>query len=145
MKTGHHLQYVESRSKSRPNVVYGKYQVVIPEDTVKKAGWHNRVELSFQVDRANRVIISLAPPTTKPRKMTYDETRTALFNILLSSPRGLSWTELRERNPALPQIPSPFWIQRFEIDLGLKREVDKKTSRMLWRIPTMPINSTPQA
>lgn len=142
MKTSHHLQYVESRSKSQPNVVYGKYQVVIPEDTVKKTGWQPGAELIFQVDRANRVIMSLSSPTIKPKKLTYDETRMALFNILLSSPRGLTWTELRERNLALPQIPSPFWIQRFECDLGLKREVDQSTSRMLWRIPTMPASST---
>ena len=144
MKTSHHLQYVESRSKSQPNVVYGKYQVVIPEDTVKKVGWNEGAELIFQIDRANRVIVSLSPPTIKLRKLTYDETRTALFNILLSSPHGLTWTEIRERNPAMPQKPSPFWIPKFEIDLGLKREEDEKTGRMLWRIPTMPNNSTPQ-
>jgi hypothetical protein len=145
MKTGHHLQYVETRSKSRPIVVYGKYQVVIPEDTVKKVGWHEGAELTFQIDRANRVIMSLSPPTIKPRKLTYEETRTALFNVLLSSPQGLTWTEIRKRNPDMPQIPSPFWIPRFEIDLGLKREEEERTGRMLWRIPTMPISSSHQA
>ena|SRR5208282_2798293 len=143
MKTTHHLQYVESRSKNGSDV-YGKYQVVIPEDTVKKAGWQPGAELIFQVDRANRVIMSLSPPTIKPRKLTYDETKTTLFNLLLSSPRGLTWTELREKNSTLPKIPSPFWIQRFECDLGLKREVDQSTGKMLWRIPTMPVSSSHQ-
>ncbi len=133
MKIGHHLQYVESRSKSRPLVVYGKYQVVIPEDTVKKVGWNVGAELTFQVDREKRVIISLSPPTIKPRKLTFDEARTALFNILISTPRGLTWTEIRERNPTLPQIPSPFWTRRFEFDLGLKREKDEKTGKVLWK------------
>ena len=145
MKTSHHLQYVESRSKNRPNTIYGKYQVVIPEDTVKKVGWHDGAELNFQVDRDKRVIMSISPPIMKPRKLTYEEARTALFNLLLSSPQGLTWTEIREKNPALPKKPSPFWIPKFEIDLGLKREEDEKTARMLWRIPTMPINLTPQA
>jgi hypothetical protein len=122
--------------------VYGRYQVVIPEDTVKKAGWQPGADLIFQVDRANRVIMSLSPPTIKPRKLTYDETRTALFNGLLTAPQGLTWTELRESNPALPKIPSPFWIPKFEFDLGLKREVDERTGRTLWRIPTMPVSTT---
>lgn len=144
MKRSHHLQYIESRSKSQPDAVYGKYQVVIPEDTVEKVGWHVGAELIFQVDRDKRVIMSLSPPTIKPKKLTYEEARTALFNILISSTQGLTWTEIHERNPALPQIPSPFWIRRFEFDLGLKREEDETTGRMLWRIPTMPISSTHQ-
>lgn len=144
MKIGHHLQYVETRSKRRPDDVYGKYQVVIPEETVEKAGWNVGAELTFHVDRDKRVIMSLSPPTIKPKKLTYEEARTALFNILISSTQGLTWTEIHERNPALPRIPSPFWIRRFEFDLGLKREVDERTGKKLWRIPTMPISSTPQ-
>jgi bifunctional DNA-binding transcriptional regulator/antitoxin component of YhaV-PrlF toxin-antitoxin module len=144
MKTSHHLQYVESRSKSRPDAVYGKYQVVIPEDTVEKVGWHVGAELIFQVDREKRVIMSLSPPTIKPKKLTYEEARTALFNILTPSSEGLTWTEIHEKNPALPQIPSPFWIRRFEFDLGLKREIDERTGRKLWRISTMPIRLTQQ-
>jgi len=144
MKTTHCLQYIETRSKIHRDVVYGKYQVVIPEGIIAKTGWQVGQRVDFQVDRSNRVIMSASTARPELKKMTYDEARVALFNILIAAPQGLTWTEIHERNQHLPMKPNPFWVQRFEIDLGVRREVNGSTGKKLWRIPTMLVRTTHQ-
>ena len=132
------LQLVETR---RGNTIYEKFQVVLPKEIIVEAGWHEADEIDFAIDRKGRVIMSAHKPLLKPRKMTYDEAREALFFILHSTPYGLTWSEIHAKAPALPIKPSPFWVPRFVTDLGLERHIEEKSGRKIWRIPNQSINS----
>jgi bifunctional DNA-binding transcriptional regulator/antitoxin component of YhaV-PrlF toxin-antitoxin module len=126
------LQLVETR---HGNTVYEKFQVVLPREIVEEAGWHVADEIDFAIDRKGRVTMSAHQPSPKPMKITYDEARIALFHILHSEPRGVTWSEARAKAPALPIKPSPFWVARFVTDLGLERQIEKKSGRKIWRVP----------
>lgn len=80
--------------------------------------------------------MSAHQPQPKPKKITYDEAREALFFILNAAQQELTWSEIHEKAPALPIKPSPFWVQRWEADIGLKRMIESKTGRKLWKIET---------
>jgi bifunctional DNA-binding transcriptional regulator/antitoxin component of YhaV-PrlF toxin-antitoxin module len=125
----------------RGNAVYEKFQVVLPRKIVEDAGWHEKDEIEFDVDRKGRVIMSGHEPQPKPRKLTYDEAREALFFLLHSTPYGLSYCEIHAKAPALPIKPSSHWVTRLEIDIGLRRYVDKKTGRKIWLIPSQTTSS----
>ena len=114
--------------------MYEKCQVVLPRKIVVEAGWHEGDEIDFDVDREGRVRMFAHEPTPKPMKMTYDEACQTLVFILQSAPYGLTWSEIHDKAPALPIKPSPFWVPKFEADLGLRREDNH--GRKIWRVPT---------
>jgi bifunctional DNA-binding transcriptional regulator/antitoxin component of YhaV-PrlF toxin-antitoxin module len=126
----------------RGDTVYEKFETGVPREIVERAGWHKGDHVEFEIDRKGRVLMTVRQPIPKPRKLTYEEIRTALFNILLSQPNGLTWTEIYNRNQSLPKKPNQSLIQRLETDLGIRRAIGTGTGRKLYRMPTMPITST---
>ncbi|GAG74669.1 unnamed protein product [marine sediment metagenome] len=67
------------------------------------------------------------------KKMTYEEFKQIIKEALEKESDGLTWTQLRERNPELYQRwPANQWVRKLEDDIGLIRE--KVKGRMVWRI-----------
>lgn len=65
-------------------------------------------------------------------KMTYEEFRERISNVLKPEPKGLSWTTIRQRADLYQKFPNNQWVRRLEEDIGLIRERIK--GKLLWRI-----------
>jgi len=114
-----------------------KHQLVIPNNIVEKAKLHPGDDLMVEVDRKRRIVMSLQPPQPKPMKFNYDQFRIAIFNVLVSCPQGLTYTEIRAKAPGLPIKPNAIWVNRLIGDVGLKRERgDDEGRRLLWKMET---------
>lgn len=67
------------------------------------------------------------------KKMTYEEFRQIIKEELEKVPKGLNWTQIRERRTELYQRwPANQWVRQMEKDIGLIRE--KIKGRTIWRI-----------
>lgn len=65
--------------------------------------------------------------------MSYDEFKGIINATLQASPNGLTWTEIRKRQPKLYQKwPANQWVTLLEKDIGLIRERQK--GKVVWRI-----------
>ncbi len=126
------LQRIETKG---PNKVYVKYQVVIPTHMVTQLGWQKDDEVSFEIDRRNRLFLQAQPATQstqKEKRMAYNEFRSEVREILMSAPEGLTWSQIRERGTDLPARPSALWVRKLEGDIGLRRATQAKTYRKIW-------------
>lgn len=71
------------------------------------------------------------PKETK--KMTYEEFKQIIEEELKKAPKGLTWTQIRERRPELYQkFPANQWVRQMEKDIGLVRE--KTKGKMYWKL-----------
>jgi len=66
------------------------------------------------------------------KKMSYEEFKEKIVNVLKDEPKGLSWTEIRKRANLYQKFPNNKWVHRLEKDIGLIRE--KVKGRPIWRI-----------
>lgn len=126
------LQRIETR---RGDKIYVKHQVVIPNKIVAQAGWKPRDIINVDFDRKGRVVLSASSPRPRYEKVTYDQLRDAVKQILVSEPSGLTWSGIRKKMPTLPSKPSAIWVKRMEIEIGLNRTIERETYHTLWRIP----------
>jgi hypothetical protein len=74
------------------------------------------------------------PLEAKPAKMSYDEFKTAIAEVLSSAPDGLSWTEIKARLSLPQRVPNNLWVRMMERDINLSRARDQKTGKTVWRI-----------
>jgi len=65
--------------------------------------------------------------------MSYEEFKKIIKETLEKAPNGLTWTQIRERRPALYQkFPANQWVRRMEKDIGLIRT--RKVGKTLWSL-----------
>jgi len=113
-----------------------KYIITIPEEIVKQVGWKTGTELKATAKEEKLIIEFVANPSPKTRKlpepkMTYDEFKDKIFN-LLSYRDGLTWTEIKNELK-LPQIvPNNKWVRQMEKDINLLRLRDPKG--IVWKV-----------
>jgi hypothetical protein len=77
-----------------------------------------------ELPRAENIHLDTSSTThTRPRRMTYEDFKNAGFPILLNAPTaGMTWSQVRAGNLALPIKPHALWVRRLEGDIGLKRD-----------------------
>jgi bifunctional DNA-binding transcriptional regulator/antitoxin component of YhaV-PrlF toxin-antitoxin module len=112
--------------------VYHKYQIVLPTDIVEKVGWKPKDKLVYAAASNGRIIVSARAQEQKTKKMTYVEFRDAVQTTLAPFSEGLTWSEIRSKNPSLPLPPNALWVRQLERDIQLKRE--HKKGKMIWTI-----------
>ena len=65
--------------------------------------------------------------------MSYEEFKAIINKTLQASPKGLTWTEIRTKQPKLYQkFPANQWVTQLEKDIGLNRERIK--GKMVWKL-----------
>ena len=65
--------------------------------------------------------------------MSYEEFKAIINSTLQASPKGLTWTEIRTKQPTLYQKwPANQWVTLLEKDIGLIRE--KSKGKVVWRL-----------
>lgn len=65
-------------------------------------------------------------------KMSYEEFRDRIQNVLKSEPEGLTWTEIRKRADLYQKFPANQWVRRMEKDIGLIRT--RKAGKTTWSL-----------
>lgn len=122
-----------------------KYQVVIPKDILKNAGWiqGEGEEISWPGDIAfnsnvnGRIILAKSiNQTIETEKIDYCTFRQLVHQRLSLEKQGLTYAELRERDPNLPKSPAAIWIRQLEADVGLVRIPNPKGKifKKIWRL-----------
>lgn len=65
-------------------------------------------------------------------KMSYEEFRDRIQNVLKSEPEGLTWTEIRKRANLWQKFPANQRVRRMEKDIGLIRT--RKAGKIIWSL-----------
>jgi len=114
---------------------YSKWIIIIPPSQVKELGWKEGEEFESYVRGKALMIKPLGKRKGKPQRMSYLDFKERVASLLNAEPKGLSWTEIRERL-ALPQkVPNNLWVRMMEKDIGLLRQLDNKTAKVIWKVP----------
>lgn len=111
---------------------YSKWVVVIPPSQIKMLGWEKGFELESEVMGDILVLKRMLSPKN-PKKMTYEEFKEVIREELEKEPKGLTWTQIKQRRPELYQrVPNNLWVRLMERDIGLIRQ--KKGVKTIWRL-----------
>jgi len=113
---------------------YAKWVVTIPPKQVEELSWKEGDELRSTVSGKTLSVKKASNPDAKPNKMTYEEFRDQIAMLLRSEPKGLSWTEIREKLKLPQKVPNNLWVRLMDRDIGLKRKFDNETGKTMWSL-----------
>jgi bifunctional DNA-binding transcriptional regulator/antitoxin component of YhaV-PrlF toxin-antitoxin module len=132
---------VITRIGSKP---YKKYQVVIPKYILKEAGWIQgedevawQGEIVFRTNGNSRIMLARSDSrVTETSKLGYDAFRRLVHQHLSAEKHGLTYAELRAREPNLPRSPAAIWVKQLEADIGLVRipNANRKMLKRIWKL-----------
>jgi antitoxin component of MazEF toxin-antitoxin module len=112
---------------------YYKWVIIIPPEHIEQLNWSNGTELESHVKEDNLIIGLMTESSKKNQKMTYDTFKKIVKEELEKEPKGITWTEIRERKPELYQkVPNNLWVQTLEREIGLTKE--KIGTKTIWRL-----------
>jgi hypothetical protein len=115
-----------------------KYLITIPEEIIDELGWESGSDLATRIiDGKNLLVEFVSKPTNLPKKISepkisYEEFRDKIKNVLEYSDKGMTWTELRNRLKLDQVVPNNKWVRQMEKDIGLMRF--KEMRGIVWRI-----------
>jgi bifunctional DNA-binding transcriptional regulator/antitoxin component of YhaV-PrlF toxin-antitoxin module len=134
---------VITRIGSKP---YKKYQVVIPKHVLKEAGWIQgedeeevtwQGEITFRANGNGRIMLARSDSrVTETSKLDYDAFRRLVHQHLSAENHGLTYAEIRAREPNLPRSPAAIWVKQLEADIGLVRipNANRKILKKIWKL-----------
>lgn len=131
------LQKVKAYKLDKDRWQY-KYIITIPESSIDELGWKEGTELVNAVD-GDGLRISLSTESAKPKrrvittKMSYEEFRDKVRDLLQFKDNGMTWTEIRNEIGLDQVVPNNKWVRRMETDIGLMR-VKGNDGTILWQI-----------
>jgi hypothetical protein len=118
--------------------------VVIPKHVLKEAGWIQgedevawQGEITFRTNGNGRIMLARADSqVTDTGKLDYDAFRRLVHQHLSAEKRGLTYAELRAREPNLPRSPAAIWVKQLEADIGLVRipSLNRKILKRIWKL-----------
>jgi len=112
---------------------YYKWVITIPPKHVEALGWKEGDELESRVNKGS-LIIKKADLSKRHPKMTYEEFRDKIAELLKREPQGLNWTEIKKRLNLPQKVPNNLWVRMMENDIGLIRKLDSRTGKVIWRL-----------
>ncbi len=68
----------------------------------------------------------------KEEKMTYETFKEKIKDLLITNPRGLTWSEIKTRANFPQKVPNNTWVKWMERDIGLIRE--KTSGNITWKV-----------
>jgi len=68
-----------------------------------------------------------------PDKMTYEEFKTKIIELLTNNQTGLTWTSIKEKLQLPQAVPNNQWVMRLENETGMARRKDG--SETFWYMP----------
>jgi len=115
-----------------------KYVIVIPDEAIEKLGWEVGKELKGEVEKNVFIVRPLSGREKemiekKKLKMSYEEFKNKIEMLLKENPKGLSWTEIKEKGNFSQKVPNNKWVSMLKNDIGLTRkQIDTK---IIWSLP----------
>lgn len=91
------------------------------------------LELDQQIHELEKQRMEIAKNVIKD-SVGYDNFKDKIEEILKTSEIPLTWTQIKEKAGFTQKVPNNKWVRQMENDIGLKREKDKKTKKILWSI-----------
>jgi bifunctional DNA-binding transcriptional regulator/antitoxin component of YhaV-PrlF toxin-antitoxin module len=110
-----------------------KYVITIPKKAIEKVKWKAGDELEAQV-RENYLVVKKVEDEEreKGKKMSYDEFKKKIEEVLKIESEGLTWTGIKEKAKLQQKVPNNMWVKMMESEIGLVRE--KRERRTIWRL-----------
>jgi hypothetical protein len=73
---------------------------------------------------------------TETSRLDYDAFRRVVHQHLSAENHGLTYAQLRAREPNLPRSPAAIWVKQLEADIGLVRipSPNRKILKRIWRL-----------
>jgi hypothetical protein len=95
--------------------------------------WKAGDELEAQV-RENYLVVKKVEDEEreKGKKMSYDEFKKKIEEVLKIESEGLTWTGIKEKAKLQQKVPNNMWVKMMESEIGLVRE--KRERRTIWRL-----------
>jgi len=116
---------------------YLKWTIIVPPSQVEQLGWDEGEELESYVRGKTLFVKPLVKRKEKPEKMSYQDFKEKVSALLSTEPEGLSWTEIRRKLQLPQKVPNNLWVRMMEKDLGLLRQLDNKTARVIWTLANL--------
>lgn len=113
---------------------YLKSLVTIPRNLVNDLGWSDNQELDLRQVSENKLMLRPAQPRLKINNSTFESFARAIVKVLVDSPEGLTWSQIREVSNLPNKRPCPLWVHRMENERGLLRFRDNKSSQIIWKM-----------
>jgi bifunctional DNA-binding transcriptional regulator/antitoxin component of YhaV-PrlF toxin-antitoxin module len=113
---------------------YTKWVITIPPEQIESLGWKEGEELESRLGKNSLIIKKASLKNKDSGKMTYEEFKNAILNLLRTEPQGLSWMEIKKRLNLPQKVPNNLWVKMMERDIGLVRHLNHKTSKTIWRV-----------
>jgi len=113
---------------------YVKHQITIPNGIVAKIGWNPGDHIEARITRKGILLYRVQSPQ-KDERFEYDRVKEKVIKTLTATPEGFCWSELRVKAGLRQATPSPILVRQLEEEIGLKRVLDKTTSRVIWKLP----------
>jgi len=113
---------------------YSKWIIIVPPSQVEELGWKEGEELESCVKGKSLLIKPQTKEKEKPPKMSYLEFRDKISALLSTEKEGLSWTEIRQKLLLPQKVPNNLWVSMMEKDIGLLRQLDIKTAKIIWKL-----------
>jgi antitoxin component of MazEF toxin-antitoxin module len=115
-----------------------KYVVTLPESLVEELGWKEGSELGAAIRERSLVIDFISAPVKRERrvvvtKMTYDDFRDKIRQVLEYNDKGMTWTEIRNYLRLDQVVPNNKWVRLLEKDIGLVR-TKRSDGVIIWRV-----------
>lgn len=120
---------------------YVKHQVVIPDRIVRQTGWCPGDHIEARITKKG-ILLYRAQSPQKEERFNYDHVKEKVIKILTATPEGFCWSELRAKAGLQQATPSPILVRQLEEEIGLKRVLDKTTSRVIWKLPIERLESS---
>lgn len=110
-----------------------KYVITIPKKVIEKVKWKAGDELEAQV-RENYLVVKKVEDEEREegKKMSYDEFKEKIEEVLKVESEGLTWIGIKEKAKLQQKVPNNMWVKMMETDIGLVRE--KRERRTIWRL-----------
>ena len=127
------MKLQKQRSYKYEGKEHHKYVITIPKKAIEKVKWKAGDELEAQV-RENYLVVKKVgdEEMEEEKKMSYEEFKEKVEEVLKVESAGLTWTEIKERAKLHQKVPNNMWVKMMESDIGLVRE--KKERRTIWRL-----------
>jgi antitoxin component of MazEF toxin-antitoxin module len=115
-----------------------KYVVTLPETLIDELGWQAGSELEASRKDKSILIDFVSNPTKAEErivatKMSYEEFRDKIKQVLQYNDKGMTWTQIRSSLKLDQVVPNNKWVRRLEKDIGLMR-LKGRDGVVVWRV-----------
>ena len=114
---------------------YEKWVITLPAPLVSKLGWDEGTDLDAEAQGELLILRRKEDggEVEQPEKQDYEAFKRQVHDGLKGERKGLTWSQLREKQGMKQARPFHDWVRALEKDIGLIRQ--RKGTQIYWRLP----------